>query len=197
MTALKLSYFDFDGGRGEPARLALRLGNIEFEDYRIPLKDWPDCKDQYPFQQVPVLEVDGCVLTQSNAINRYIGKLTGLYPGDSWQAALCDEVMDAVDDAVQLVVDTFFVEEEEKKLRRSELIVGPLPRYLSVLTEKLAANGGSYFAEDRLTMADLKVYVWVQGLTKGHLDYIPTSLVADYSPGLMEYYSKLERLLRG
>ena len=40
MAKLKLTYFDFDGGRGEPARLALHIGGIAFEDHRISGKDW-------------------------------------------------------------------------------------------------------------------------------------------------------------
>ena len=32
MAKLKLTYFDFHGGRGEPARLALAIGGIAFED---------------------------------------------------------------------------------------------------------------------------------------------------------------------
>jgi glutathione S-transferase len=39
MAKLKLTYFDFDGGRGEPARLALHIGGIAFEDQRISGKD--------------------------------------------------------------------------------------------------------------------------------------------------------------
>ena len=31
MAKLKLSYFDFHGGRGEPARLALSMGGVPFE----------------------------------------------------------------------------------------------------------------------------------------------------------------------
>jgi hypothetical protein len=41
MPKLVLTYFDFDGGRGEPARLALTIGGIAFEDRRIPGKEWP------------------------------------------------------------------------------------------------------------------------------------------------------------
>jgi len=110
MSQLKLSYFDFSGGRGEPARIALRLAGIKFEDHRIPLLDWPRVKVDYPYQQVPVMEVDGQLLTQSDAINRLVGKMANLYPEDNWQAALCDETMDTVDDAITLVVNTFFME---------------------------------------------------------------------------------------
>ncbi|MDH3673780.1 MAG: glutathione S-transferase, partial [Gammaproteobacteria bacterium] len=39
MHKLTLTYFDFHGGRGEPARLAMTIGGIEFEDGRIPLSE--------------------------------------------------------------------------------------------------------------------------------------------------------------
>ena len=36
MATLKLTYFDFHGGRGEPARIAHSIGGIPFEDHRVP-----------------------------------------------------------------------------------------------------------------------------------------------------------------
>src|SRR3954453_11207441 len=92
MAKLKLAYFDFHGGRGEPARLALSIGGIAFKDDRVPTSEWPRRKPNSPFGGFPVLEVDGEVVAQSNAITRYVGKLADLYPSDPWQAALCDEV---------------------------------------------------------------------------------------------------------
>jgi glutathione S-transferase len=55
-----------------------------------------------------VLEVDGQTVAQSNAINRFVGKLADLYPSDPWQAALCDETMEAVEDIATKVGATFF-----------------------------------------------------------------------------------------
>ena len=101
MAKLKLTYFDFDGGRGEPARLALHIGGVAFEDHRIAGKDWPAFRDKTPFFAMPTLEVDGKIVSQSNSINRYVGKLAGLYPKDDWQALLCDEVMDAAEAAIR------------------------------------------------------------------------------------------------
>jgi hypothetical protein len=55
--------------------------------------DDDECRAQ---PQVPVLEVDGMKLSQSQAIATYCGKLTGLYPADPWAAAKCDEVTQLV-----------------------------------------------------------------------------------------------------
>ena len=80
MAKLKLTYFDFHGGRGEPARIALSIGGIAFEDDRVPPADWRRRKADTPFGALPVLEVDGQIVAQSNAINRYVGKLVGSLP---------------------------------------------------------------------------------------------------------------------
>jgi glutathione S-transferase len=158
---LKLIYFDFHGGRGEPARLALSIGGIPFEDDRVAPSDWQRRKPDTPFGALPVLEVDEQTLAESNAINRYVGKLTDLYPSDAWQAALCDEVMEAVEDINTKLAATLFLPEEEKKTQRKALVEGPLPFYLTRLQQRLEAHGGRYFAADRLSVADLKVFVWM------------------------------------
>src|SRR6267142_1433554 len=124
MPKLKLTYFDFHGGRGEPARLALSIAGIPFEDDRVAGTDWPRRKPSTPFGSVPVLEVDGAIVTQSNGINRYVGKLADLYPSDAWHAALCDEAMDAVEDITLKVVATFDLPEAEKKAARQALVEG-------------------------------------------------------------------------
>ena len=130
MPKLKLSYFDFDGGRAEPARLAMFIAGIDFEDHRIPFAQWPAVKSEMPLHAIPVLEVDGTVLTQSNTINRYVGRLAGLYPEDTWQATLCDETMAAIEDIGSMVVATFRMADEEKKAAREVLSKGAMPLYL-------------------------------------------------------------------
>ncbi len=194
MPELKLTYFDFHGGRGEPARLAMFMGGIEFEDRRVPLAEWPAVKAEMPFHAVPVLEVDGKTLTQSNVINRYVGKLAGLYPSDPWQAALCDEVMDVIEDIVNEVVATFTIEnEEEKRAARQALADGPLRFYLERLQTRLEQTGGEYFADNRLTVADLKVFVWIRNLRSGILDYIPTDLPDRVAPLLVEHLERVNK----
>ena len=142
-------------------------------------------KADFPYQQVPVLEVDGKILNQSNAINRLLGKMADLYPEDNWQAAVCDDVMDTADDAMQLLVNTFFMPEEEKQRVRTELVAGPLPMFLSGLNARLLASGGEFFCAGRLTMADLKILMLTRSLTSGNLDHVPTSIVSDHAPDLL------------
>lgn len=191
MPKLVLTYFDFDGGRGEAARLAMHVAGIAFEDRRIAGKDWPALRDQTPFRSMPLLEVDGKTITQSNTINRYLGKLGGLYPKDDWQATLADEVMDAVEDISVKISSTLPLEGEAKKKAREALVAGPIPRFLQQIEARLKAGGGEWFVEKRLTVADLKCYLWVRWLKSGALDHIPADIVDKNAPLLARHLERV------
>jgi glutathione S-transferase len=191
VSKLVLTYFDFDGGRGEPARLALTIGGVAFEDKRIPGKEWPGFRDKTPFQQMPTLEVDGKLVTQSNSINRYVGKLTGLYPKDDWQALLADEAMDAAEDISTQIANTIDLPDDQKQKAREELAAGPLTRFLQTFQARLKAAGGEYFADKRLTVADLKVFMWIRWVRSGVLDHIPKDIVDRTAPLLVKHFERV------
>jgi len=192
MPKLVLTYFDFDGGRGEAARLIMHLGGIAFEDKRIPAKEWPAQRDKMPFQALPVLEVDGKMITQSNTIDRYLGRLAGLYPKDDWQAALADEVMDAVEDITIKIGNTMRLEGDAKKEAREALAAGPIPRFLWQIEARLKAGGGEWFVEKRLTIADIKCYLWIRWLKSGALDHIAADIVDKHAPLLAQHLDRIK-----
>lgn len=95
---LKLTYFPFPG-RAEPIRLALFIAGIDFEDERIGVDELNFRRSTLPFNQLPVLEVDGEVVSQALGILRYVGTLGGLYsPTDTKEAFRIDEVFSLIDE---------------------------------------------------------------------------------------------------
>lgn len=191
MAHFKLSYFDFKGIRGEAVRMALNVGNLSFEDHRIPMDQWPQIKSQHPFNAVPVLYVDGKALAQANSILRYIGKIADLYPSDPWQAALCDQAMDAVEEVTVQLTATIPLSDEEKKTKRQALGAETLPVFLSGLENILKNSGGCYFGGDKISVADLRVYDLVRWLNSG-LDYIPADLTERVAPELAKHLMRIK-----
>ena len=122
MPQLKLTYFDIHGGRAEPARLALAIGSIAFEDHRFTYPEFAEIRKTTPFGQVPVLQVDGVQVTQCDAITRYAGKLAGLYPADPFQALLCDEVMYVVEEAGVKMGPSYRMTGEAQKADRKSVV---------------------------------------------------------------------------
>ena len=76
--------------RAEVSRIALFIGDVEFEDLRIDRAEFLRAKESgklddgtvMPSHQMPVLVVDGTLIAQTGGIARFCGKLSGLYPPD-------------------------------------------------------------------------------------------------------------------
>jgi glutathione S-transferase len=192
MSSYKLTYFDFDGGRAEPIRIAFHAAGIKFEDKRISFSEFGEMRKSTPFKTLPVLEIDGTEVTQSNAMSRYVGRMAGLYPDVALQALYCDEVLGALEDLSHYIVQTFGLQDEELKLAREKLVDGWLSVYLRGLAGLLARGGGEYFADDRLTVADLKAFVQMRSLLSGNLDHVPKDLAQRLAPSLVEHQERIE-----
>ena len=74
---------------------------------------------------------------------------------------------------------------------REELAAGHITRYLEQFQARLKAAGGEYFADKRLTVADLKVFMLIRWLRSGVLDYIPKDLVDTVAPMLVENFERV------
>ena len=191
MTQFKLIYFDFDGGRAESIRLAFHFGGIDFEDVRLKFPEFREAQPSFRFHALPVLEIDSQPITQSNAQLRYVGKLAGLYPTDDLQALYCDEAMGAVEDVGHAVGKTLGLQGDALKQAREEFVQGRLATYIKGLDELLARGGGQFFADGRMTVADLKVFVETRTLAKGTLDHVPTNIVEELAPALAEHRERI------
>lgn len=87
------------GGRAQPVRLALALGNVCWEDEYLSFPEFGKLKaggglrfGGMPMAEIPT-EKGTVTVSQSNAILCYAGKLAGLYPKDDVQAAQVDELV--------------------------------------------------------------------------------------------------------
>ena len=191
MTQFKLIYFDFDGGRAESIRLAFHIGGIDFEDVRLKFPEFREAQPSFRFHALPLLEIDSQPITQSNAHLRYVGKLAGLYPTDDLQALYCDEAMGAIEDVGHAVGKTLGLQGDALKQAREEFVQGRLATYIKGLDELLSRGGGQFFADGRMTVADLKVFVETRTLAKGTLDHVPTNIVEELAPALAEHRERI------
>jgi len=191
MFRYKLTYFDINGGRAEPIRIAFHTAGIDFEDNRISFAEFGEMRSSTRFNSVPVLDIDGVQITQSNALSRYIGKMAGLYPADYLQALYCDEVLGALEDLTHYIVQTYGLQEKELQLAREKLVDGWMTIYLRGLDQLLIRGGGEYFADNHLTIADLRAFVQTRALGSGILDYVPTDIVQRVAPGLFDHQERI------
>lgn len=162
----ELYYFDARG-LGEPIRYILKLKDISFKDIRVPMDPMPptipsEVARLCRFGQVPVLKMGEKLLTQSRAICRFLSKKHDLVGKDDFEAATCDEFVDAAFDYWQMWMASFTAQDEDKKAELRKVAEGKgrdryLKSYNDILSSKDQGNGPVYLVGDGLTWTDLYV----------------------------------------
>jgi glutathione S-transferase len=99
--------------------------------------------------------------------------------------------MDACEDLSTRIGNTISLPEDAKKKAREDLAAGHIKRYLEQLQARLQAAGGEYFADKRLTVADLKVFMLIRWLRAGVLDHIPKDVVERNAPLLVKHFERV------
>lgn len=186
--SISLTYFDFDFSRGLECRLALTAAGADFEDIRIQREQWPGMKPTVPFGALPVLNHDGRVLSQSNAILRYVGTQHGLHPTDPWASAEHDAILQSVEDLRNKVPGGRDMSDEDKKTKREAFTAGFLSQWAQTLEDRIA---GPFLEGDALNVADLKVYTILRAYLGGGYDFIPASHFDAY-PKLKALYAAVD-----
>ena len=182
-----LTYFDFEASRGLECRLALSVAGVEFEDRRIQRAEWPALKPTLPYGALPVLEQDGRIVAQSNAILRYVGARHGLLPSDPWVVAEHDAVLQSVED-LRYKLPGFGLSDDEKKTRRAEFAAGWLAQWAQTLDARIQ---GPFLEGDTLHVADIKLYTILRAFMNGIYDHLPASLFDAY-PKVQALYAAVD-----
>ena len=165
-SSIKLFYGDMPFWRAEVVRLALFTGGVPFEDVRVSFGS-DEVKamraaGKLTFGAVPVMEVDGKILSQTQAMAVYAAKVAGLHPEDAWDAAKVDECINGCTDVTGTVGATFRLPPEEKVPAREKLIApdGRLTMHLGGLEQICAENGAcGHAVGSSLTVADLAIWI--------------------------------------
>ena len=186
---LKIIYFNFPFWRAEVARIPLYISNTKFEDKRITSEEFSYIKENgkmtdgtiIPFSQLPVLVIDGQSIAQTGAIARICGKISGFYPDSLVEAGKVDQIIDTATDINMLMRPSMREQDpDKKKLMRLELSKNDLPKYFGYL-ENLLQDENIWFAENRMTIADIAIWRLMGWLKSGVIDDIPQDITDDYN----------------
>jgi glutathione S-transferase len=193
---LKLVYLDHHYWRAECSRLALFMANVQFEDARMSYDEMYS-SGALTFGTFPALIVEGKgVLNQSQAIARYVGTLTGMYPTDPFLAAKCDEAIDGLTDVSDLVTATMQERDPQRKIQwRQHLISkqGRMTMLLNGIETVLKQHPGLFVAGDAMSVADLALWRAVGWLSSGVIDGIPKTYISSNFPSLFAVHAAIDK----
>lgn len=162
-----IHYFDFQSrGRGQVIRLLWEDAGIAYKDVRYSFEEYPDYKKSLisqlnPTSTIPVIELNGRILTQSYAILRHFARQLGAYDGQSeeekyWADAMCDIALDWR----TLFIIAFFSPDKDKLYPEHQK--GNRANFLKALNQHLSSHdlsqSGPFVIGNTVTYADLVIY---------------------------------------
>lgn len=162
-----IHYLDFmSRGRGQVVRLMMEDAGIAYTDVRYNFDEYPKYKttkiaEMNPTATIPVVELNGKILTQSYAILRHWARQLGAYEGETedekyWADVICDITIDWR----TLFVQAFL--SPNKDVAYPEHQAGTRKDFLKALNTHLSSNElsqqGPYVIGQKVTYADLVLY---------------------------------------
>lgn len=112
---------------------------------------------EMPMGQMPVLEIDGKKYCQSKAICRYLGKKSGLYGKDDFEAMEIDATADALHDISTAIGIWWWEKNEEQKAKLKETAFTKMNNIMNKLEEQVKRNGG-YFVGGKVLKKRVNIF---------------------------------------
>ena len=159
-------------GRAETTRWMLAVNQIPFENILI---DTPEklaalrATGKLPFDQMPLLEIDGHNLSQSSAMIRYLARRGGLYGDTDIDALWCDLIAGAVSDFSETSLKAMLQSTDEIAISEQQ---ATFDKFAPCFEARLKENGTGFCAGTRLSFADV---ILVEALSS-YLEWIPDIL---------------------
>ena len=187
MPPARLTYF-LGRGRAETTRWMLAATGVDFVNMPI---ETPEelaalrASGKLPFDQMPLLEIDGHCLSQSSAMIRYLARRGGLYGADDTDAMWCDLVAATVADFAEAAVQAAFKPTTEAAIAD---LRARFAKFAPRFEARIATQGSGYTCAARLTFADV---VLAEALNS-YQEWCPDILSG--TPGLSALYDAVTGL---
>eukprot|EP00040_Diaphanoeca_grandis_P025133 m.138872 g.138872 ORF g.138872 m.138872 type:complete len:430 (-) comp30020_c0_seq1:302-1591(-) len=177
---MKLTYFD-GYGRADPIRLSMLIGQIEFEDDRIDVAEWPKLKasGSLPLGQLPILRVGLQTFVQSSAQLRYVGRLANMYPTDTLDQLRVDEVLETVLEVLNRAPHSS--DQKRKKELREEYTSTLMTTAFKYVDQRLSQSQTLYLVGAEPSIADVAIFSLCWLISSERFDFISTDFCDQFS----------------
>tara|TARA_B110000037_G_scaffold159080_1_gene179480 strand:- start:187 stop:828 length:642 start_codon:yes stop_codon:yes gene_type:complete len=150
----------------------LAVNQIPFENIVINMPEELDAlraTDKLPFDQIPLLEIDGHNLSQSSAMIRYLARRGDFYGDTETDALWCDLMAGAVADFSETGLKAMFQATNEIAISEQQ---AAFAKFAPCFEARLKENSTGFCAGTRLSFADV---ILAEALSL-YLEWIPDIL---------------------
>jgi len=159
--SVNATLYYFEGrGKADQIRWMLAATNTTFIQKHITSRErFLKMQKQLVFGTLPLLQIDGVELVQSQPIVRYLANRGGLAGKTPTDEVKCDMIADAVLDLVSIAYSSPFRKclSDEDGARNQQLMEERWDTIGSKLESLLASNGGKFMVGNAMTYTDILV----------------------------------------
>ena len=199
MSTYRLTYYAVDRcfdvrERAELSRFIFAQAGVKYEDERVDLIEWKKLKpNKSPTGYLPMLEVDGNLLTGSAVIARFLAERFSLAGSNDVENAEIAGIIDVLRDFMLNLVPLFNEDNEELKTQMiAKIEKEEVPKYWGIIEgyyrKNSSANGWIY--GDTPTYGDFSIYCASEFVMR----YVPNLL--QMLPGVTKMRASVEALPR-
>lgn len=165
---LKLCYFN-GKGLAETSRLLLAVAGVDYEDFRYPIEmksgtkvefdnDKKEGKLAKSLNKLPYLEINGDIICQSKAIERFISKKYGMMGDSDIEEAKIDSICETIRDFKTDYQTVRKLTGEEKEAGINKWFNETLPMKMEILDVLI---GNVYSVGNKISLADISIFSFI------------------------------------
>ena len=152
--AVKLHYF-LGRGRAETTRWMLAINQIGFNN--MPSTTPEDLIElrssgKLPFDQMPLLEINGMNLSQSSGMIRYLARIGGFYGDNDKEALYCDMFAGAITDFAEASMQAAFQPAKEIAVK---MLQERFNKFAPKFELRIKENGNDFCVGNKISFADV------------------------------------------
>jgi glutathione S-transferase len=158
-------YYFCGRGRADQIRWLMAASNISFVQRDVDSRQkFVFLASELPFGKIPMLQIDGMEIIETQAILRYLARRAGLAGQSDFEILLVDQLVEAVRDWLTPVIAAPFVKQNAYKTtgnRNDSEVVAKMKEHFAKSADRfetiLKSNGGMYLVGKSITYADILV----------------------------------------
>jgi glutathione S-transferase len=181
---VKLHYF-LGRGRAETTRWMLAINQINFKNNPIITpEDLCELRNsgKLPFDQIPLLEINGMNISQSSGMIRYLARIGGYYGENDKEALYCDMFAGAIADFAETSMQAAFQPSKEIAVK---MLQERFNKFAPKFEVRIKENGNELCVGNKMSFADI---ILTEALS-AYIEWIPDLL--KNNPLLLSIYEKV------
>ena len=181
---VKLHYF-LGRGRAETTRWMLAINQISFKNNPITThEDLCELRNsgKLPFDQMPLLEINGMNLSQSSGMIRYLARIGGFYGENDKEALYCDMFAGAINDFAEASMQASFQSSTEIAVK---ILQERFNKFAPKFELRIKENGNELCVGNKISFAD----VILSEALSAYMEWIPDLL--KNTPLLLSIHEKI------